>query len=286
MKKTFTILLALILVLSLVGCNAAPADNAASNNQNGVSQGDNGKTTLDDTISGSAANADSNQPADNGNSQTSEEITKDEALAAALKHAGVAEKDAKRLEIELDDDGYYDISFTAGGYEYDYDVDAKTGKILKSEKEKDDDAKQTSTSTISKADAKAAALKHAGVAEKDAKSLKIELDDEGYYDISFTAGGYEYDYDVDAKTGNILKSEKEKDDDAQQTATASTVSRTEAKATALKHAGVAEKDARDLEVELDDGYYEVTFDSGGYEYDYKISAKTGKILTSEKERAD
>ena len=32
------------------------------------------------------------------------------------------------------------------------------------------------------------------------------------YELEFTAGGYEYDYDIDAKTGEVLKSQMEKDD--------------------------------------------------------------------------
>lgn len=59
---------------------------------------------------------------------------------------------------------------------------------------------------------------------------------------------------------------------------------------ALEHAGVKESAARDLEVELDkEGtkvYYEVTFESGGYDYEYDIDAYTGKILHREKERDD
>lgn len=64
----------------------------------------------------------------------------------------------------------------------------------------------------------------------------------------------------------------------------------ESKATqiALSHAKLKKADVRDFECELDyeNGVrvYEVSFDYGKYEYDYKINAKTGKIIRYEKDR--
>ena len=66
--------------------------------------------------------------------------------------------------------------------------------------------------TISKENAKEIALKHAGLAEKDVRFLKAELDRERnglVYEVEFDSGKYEYDYEIDAETGKILKSEKE-----------------------------------------------------------------------------
>ena len=60
-----------------------------------------------------------------------------------------------------------------------------------------------------------------------------------------------------------------------------------AEETALEHAGVNASEARELEAELDfdDGrlVYEVEFKAKGVEYEYKIDASTGKILSLEKE---
>lgn len=64
--------------------------------------------------------------------------------------------------------------------------------------------------------ARDAALRHAGVTAADAAKLEVELSCEKgvmVYEVEFEAGGYEYDVDVNAKTGDILKSEKERDDD-------------------------------------------------------------------------
>ena len=57
---------------------------------------------------------------------------------------------------------------------------------------------------------------------------------------------------------------------------------------ALAHAKLQESDVRRLRCELDrdDGVmeYEVEFKKDGFEYDYDIDAKTGKVLKAKKER--
>ena len=66
---------------------------------------------------------------------------------------------------------------------------------------------------ISSDAAKKIALDHAQVKEADTKRLKIDLDYEDgirIYEIDFVAGGFEYDYDINAKTGEIMKFDKEK----------------------------------------------------------------------------
>lgn len=65
-------------------------------------------------------------------------ITKDEAKAAALKHAGLNTSDVKRIGIELDRERnglVYEVDFDAGKYEYEYEINAENGKVIKSEKE-------------------------------------------------------------------------------------------------------------------------------------------------------
>ena len=65
---------------------------------------------------------------------------------------------------------------------------------------------------ISAEKAKEAVLSHAGISADAAMRYKSERDmDDGrpVYDIEFDAGGYEYDYEVDAKTGEIVKFDKE-----------------------------------------------------------------------------
>ena len=235
------------------------------------------------------------------------------AKSIALEHAGVKEEDAMWIEVKLDRENrtvVYDVDFDAAGYEYDYEINATTGDIVKSQKEVDDDyrAAQTQTQTqtqtqpqtdyISEAEAKSIALEHAGVNEDDALWIEVKLDREKrtvVYDIDFDAAGYDYDYEINATTGAVVKSQKEVDDDYRasqgqtQTQTQSDyIGEAEAKRIALDHAGVKEADARKLEVELDREHgrviYDVSFDSGSYEYDYEVDALTGSILKSDKER--
>ena len=135
--KKLTVLLALLLAVALVGCGTAAKENAVSNQQTEIAQNVDQQTSSNhDSVNKTE------QQSAHEDKQTSDvpaqRITKDEAKAAALKHAGLTEKDIRFLEIELDDDGYYEVSFDANGYEYDYDVDIKSGKILKSEKERID----------------------------------------------------------------------------------------------------------------------------------------------------
>ena len=68
------------------------------------------------------------------------------------------------------------------------------------------------------------------------------------------------------------------------------ISREKAKSIALSQAGLKEADVRGLEIELDNEkgvlVYEVSFESGKYEYDYDIDAYTGAIKFSEKDFDD
>lgn len=55
----------------------------------------------------------------------------------------------------------------------------------------------------------------------------------------------------------------------------------QAKAIAYTHAGVDESAAADKSYDFDDGVYEIEFDQGGWEYDYRI-APDGTVLHAEK----
>lgn len=117
----------------------------------------------------------------------------------------------------------------------------------------------------------------------DAAKLEVELSCEKgvmVYEVEFEAGGYEYDVDVNAKTGDILKSEKERDDD-EPTATRPTsgttsadpgavtaplIGEAKAKEIALKNAGVTAGSLIGYAIELDTEngvmVYEVEFKAG------------------------
>ncbi len=155
------------------------------------------------------------------------------------------------------------------------------------------------TKELTAEEAKAIALSHAGLKEEEVTGLVTKYDkDDGVteWEVDFRKGDYEYDYDIDAKTGKILKSEKEKDpvkvpaptQAPTEPAAPKTLTAEEAKAIALAHAGLKEADVTGLvtKYDIDDGVpeWEVDFRKGDYEYDYEIHAETGKILKSEKEK--
>ena len=68
-------------------------------------------------------------------------ISKEEAIAIALKDAGLTQDQVTGLRAEFDyDDGRpeYDVDFRQDRYEYDYEIHAETGKILSRDKDLDD----------------------------------------------------------------------------------------------------------------------------------------------------
>lgn len=144
--------------------------------------------------------------------------------------------------------------------------------------------------------AKSVALKHVGAKENQIRDYDIELDRENgklVYEISFDYNGYEYDIYLDAATGEVLRNKKEPEKAVKPTpapAKDKTISRSEAKTIALKHAGVKASQIWDYEIELDneDGIksYEISFNAGKFEYEYDIKASNGKIIKSKKEFSD
>ena len=162
-----------------------------------------------------------------------EYIEPETAVKAALKHAKVSEKDADvykaRIE-ELRGTSVYIIGFTAGDADYEYEINAVTGKVEGWERlrsvaaeaaaetasvPENSAASSTSGSNLPELidvqAAKLTAYSHAGIAEKDAQSVKSALRLDGLklvYEIQFTADKYDYDYTVDAVSGDIISSAK------------------------------------------------------------------------------
>lgn len=230
--------------------------------------------------------------------------------AIAYDHAGVAESAATERSCDFDD-GRYEIEFDHGGWEYDYHI-APDGTILSAEKTPEPtrpaqtkpvetqpvetkpvetqpaETKPATSTRITPEEARAIAYAHAGVEESDAYDRSWERDD-GRYEVEFSHDGWEYDYTVSYE-GEVLRSHRERDDDRPKTTQpaetqpkSERISAEKALSIALNHAGVT--DVRDKDVEWDDGRWEVSFDSGRTEYDYKISAD-GTILRWEKENDD
>lgn len=271
--------------------SGAVLESSREEDENAVPEktGTTGKTTANTTV-----------PTD------SSSITAEKAQSIALSHAGVKADAATFVKCKKDtDDGVavYDVEFRAGGYEYDYEIDAKSGKIRDHDKEWDNEAQPTSgtrhttaaSGSITAEKAKSIALSHAGVKAADATFVQCKKDtDDGVpvYDVEFYAGGYEYEYEIAALTGVIREHDKERDDSPRTTRTTTeasgSITADKATSIALSHAGVKAADAARLTCrkETDDGVavYDVEFRAGGYEYEYEINAKTGKIREHDKER--
>ena len=251
-------------------------------------------------------------------------ITAQEAEAIALKHAGIAAEDVRYLRNEFDyDDGIpeYDIEFHMEGLEYEYEIHAESGAILRSHIEQEPmpaapapqpAATEPAASRLTKEEAIAIALKEAGLAEEQVIHRRAELDYENgqpVYEIEFHSGEAEYDYDIHAETGAVLSREAEPEKAGKAKASgpsapakapapqpaatepASTrLTKEEAIAIALKHAGLAKDQVSRLKAEFDydDGVpeYDVDFHCDGMEYDYEIHGESGRILSWDKDRDD
>ncbi len=157
----------------------------------------------------------------------------------------------------------------------------------------------SATAWIQPEEAKRIALEHAKLSESAVSRLKIERDvEEGapsvpQYEIEFVADGAEYEYVIHGVQGIILKAKKNDKSllttTVKSTATGQLLSRDEAIAKALAHAGLKQADVRELEAELDwenndtVRVWEVDFEAGNVEYSYVIDAADGNVLHVEKE---
>lgn len=148
------------------------------------------------------------QSGQGGSSGNAGSITEAEAQQAAFSHAGISGATVIKAEYDRDDNKY-EIEFIAGNYKYEYEISASDGRVIESEKEA---VKSSGTAySVSADEARQKALSHAGVT--DPYEFEIDYDrDDNKYEVEFKSGGYEYSYDINAATGEILKSEKERDD--------------------------------------------------------------------------
>lgn len=157
-------------------------------------------------------------------------ITEDEAREIALNDAGVSLDQVTFTKTSLDDDSgvpIYEVDFYDDDTQYDYEINAQTGVVREKEvvvhqKTRKNTASKTETQETTEAvetknldvigveKAQAAALKAAGLKEKEVTFTKTSLEtDDGrmIYEIDFTVSGKKYEYDVDAYSGKILESD-------------------------------------------------------------------------------
>ena len=162
----------------------------------------------------------------------SQDVGQDAAKRAALDHAGLTESQVTDWKIERDwDDGRleYEIEFWCGTTEYDYTIDGHSCAVLKHEVDHHREygsghhsdpyrggsgTSGTASGDVGQEGVKAAALTHAGVAESQTSSMKVERDwDDGRleYEVEFNVGRTEYEYTIDGVTGAVLEYEQDID---------------------------------------------------------------------------
>ncbi len=256
-------------------------------------------------------------------------ITKAEAKSVALKDAGLSEAEASALRVRFEfDDGrfQYEVDFYNNGTEYEYLIQAKNGEIIardidgkgngnpdmqdagnqpsadenSSVQPREDAENQPAANGNNTAqpqedsldEAKAAALRDAGLSDSDVTFKKTELDHSHgtqVYDIEFYTSDTKYDYEIDASNGTVLEKNIEQfqiqtnpTDSAINSSSNDYIGVDRAKEIALNHAQMNESDVQFAKAKLenDDGgvEYEIEFYSGRTEYDYTIDAVSGNII--------
>lgn len=242
---------------------------------------------------------------------TEDYIGTDAAAALALQESGIAEADAVMKRTDLDTKNgiaYYEVEFTADGYEYKYDIDAITGVVIESKSEAVKEGTQTSTQTdtqtagtsnqsataasggtITEDDAKEIALSHAGLSSDEATFVKTKFErDDGRlkYEVEFYSSDYkEYDYEIDAETGEIISYDQDAEYYDGKTSDTK-ITADEAKNIALAQvSGATLDDIYEFETDYDDGRleYEGTIYYSGMEYEFTIDGYSGAIRSWEAE---
>lgn len=165
----------------------------------------------------------------------------DAAAEAALKHSKVDEKDAdirSVLLVERSGMMLYEVCFHTKDCQYEYTLDAVTGRVESWRKSDlagsvtepavaafeeltpaetpeptaSPKPEKNATILIGEDEAKALAMGHANISEKELSSIKCKLELEGLnliYDIEMKTKLMEYDYEVDAISGEIIGFEVE-----------------------------------------------------------------------------
>lgn len=166
------------------------------------------------------------------NDATQTVLTQAEAEEIALEHAGLTRQEVTGLRSEYEVErgiAQWDVDFRSGDWEYDYEVNAQTGAVIKGEKEYEPvktkpvtpaptvpaETQPAKTEKLTAEEAKAIALKHAGLTAGQVKGLRAEYDvDDGVpeWEVEFYCDGMEYDYEIHAETGKIRSWDKERDD--------------------------------------------------------------------------
>lgn len=225
--------------------------------------------------------------------QSAPSMSEQDAKKLALQQAKVAEEDLTAMEtVRKKEDGkdVYQITFSDADKTYTYAVDFSGNVVSSSWKEKNaaaaegtaNDTGQNTAGATDKDGAAAIALRHAGVKEAEAASLRVKPDREdgqAVYEVEFYVGDMEYDYKIIQADSSILKYSQDlhrKPASANQSA----ISLSKAAELALARVSGATKDQLRIEEDREDGgfVYEGKILHDNAEYEFTMDAANGDFL--------
>ena len=186
-----------------------------------------------------------------------------------------------RSTVTLDKDAsVYKVQVLYDTYDHEYEIDATSGEILNTKK------KLIEITYIDILTARKIAMDDVEGADAF-KYLSITLDND-IYRVAFDYSGTRCDAYVNAVTGEIIEknfSMQSLDSDETDSAL---IGRVEAKSKALTNASVNADQLTALSIEYGNnsgiGYYLIKFAASDYEYQYKVHARTGTIISHRKNR--
>lgn len=246
-----------------------------------------------------------------GTADESAYIGTEKASQIATEKAGGGE--IRKIELDVEDGVMvYEGELIKDGVEYDFDIHATTGEILKWEKDTDNDrdddhtgsSSQTTSgngSSTSQAPSSSSQTTSAqDIGEEKARqivlnkipgatimSFKRDTDDgRTVYEGEARLDNVEYDFEINAADGSILKWEEDRhddydDDDA--VPSQNVIGVDKARQVVLQKLPGAT--ITSIELDEDDGLavYEGEAVKNGAEYDFKVNAQTGSLISWEKE---
>ncbi len=185
------------------------------------------------------------------------------------------------------DDGtlVYEVELVKGAKKFDITYRASDGKMIEYGWEKISVGASQSKPLISKNKCKSLALKKVKKAKIVSISQKFD-DGVDIYKVKATAGNKRFKLKFHARTGALIEYQWELAPSTQSSSANGYISLSKAKQVAL--ADVPGATVVKAEFDKDDGIavYEVELVKGAYEYEYKIDAKTGKILEKDRDWND
>lgn len=214
------------------------------------------------------------------------DISRDQALQAALSDAALDSSSVSRSRIERDrDDGIvvYEVEFFSGDWEYDYVISAADGSILSVSRDRFSRSGASNDIVLTEAEALQAAFTDSGASSDDYR-IRLDRDDRRMaYEVSFTAGGWAYTYKIDAVDGSVLEADRERVPDQ-----SDLISIDEATSLVLERVDGARAEDVRIREDRDDGriIYEGSLWTDRYEYEFEIDAATGRFLDWERDRWD